>query len=403
MRSGYRKGAVLGLTIAEIFILLLFLILLTALALGNQWNEEKKQYENELAVLKNEIKHATFITPKEIETLRSRVNSAERERDLYWDDLLRKNQRLEETKKTLKNINAQVEVVEEERDRYKKELVQNKQRIEEINKVLDELLIEKFQEKQDLEQILNDIRESNNLAELERDRYSEELAQERQLVSKLREELDQSQYRLEDAVADLNDVRESNNLAEMERDLYSEELMQERQLVSKLRKELDQSQYRLEDAVADLSILRRKGENPPCWYETLQINEGKTREKPHYLLNVAVFDKGFVIAPRPAPPGGALDDNGSLYAEEARLLGVAELPYGKTLSDTDFTNTLRPLYEQGKQSKIRTYSCVFFVRVWDKTSPGSKARWKHAHDRILEGMFGTYDCTRRSMAWHSVI
>ncbi|MCY3837159.1 MAG: hypothetical protein OXH09_00630 [Gammaproteobacteria bacterium] len=46
---------------------------------------------------------------------------------------------------------------------------------------------------------------------------------------------------------------------------------------------------------------------------------------------------------------------------------------------------------------MRSYSCVFWVRVWDLTSRHAKARWQQAHDKLIEGMFGAY--TVRSDPW----
>ena len=51
---------------------------------------------------------------------------------------------------------------------------------------------------------------------------------------------------------------------------------------------------------------------------------------------------------------------------------------------------MRPIHQRGKDGKVRSYSCVFFVKVWDKTSPDAKARWQRAHDEVLEGLFGAY-------------
>ncbi|MDP6269340.1 MAG: hypothetical protein QF398_03000, partial [Alphaproteobacteria bacterium] len=31
--------------------------------------------------------------------------------------------------------------------------------------------------------------------------------------------------------------------------------------------------------------------NPPCWYQVISANEGKTREKPYYVFNVAITTK----------------------------------------------------------------------------------------------------------------
>ena len=268
MRAGYRRGTVLGLTIAEIFILLIFLLLLATLALNSQWNEEKKGYEEILAVLRSGNTDEPFITPAQIETLYVRMTEAEQARDRYQEDLAQEQRRRKEAEGAL---------------------TQEQEHRREAEEVLEGAL--KGQE----------------------------------------------------------------------------------------------------EAETALDVLRRKGENPPCWYETVATEDGKTREKAHYVFNVAVFDTDLVMAPSPVPSGAATDDGGASYAEEARSLGVAGLPYGKHLSDEAFTKHLKPLVKRGKQSKVRTYSCVFFIRVWDKTSPGAKDRWKQAHDRVLEGMFGVYD------------
>ena len=268
MRAAYRKGTVLGLTIAEIFILLVFLLILTMLVLSSQWNEEKKGYEEILTVLRSSNTDE-FITPKQIETLYVRMTEAEQASE----------------------------------------------------------------------------------------RYQQALTQEQEHRKEVEETLEQEQERRREAEV-----------------------------------ALEKSRKEREEAEIAVDVLRRKGENPPCWYETVATGNGKTREKAHYIFNVAVFDAGLVLAPSPVPSGAATDDGGPLtYAEEARWLGVEELPYGKNLGDAAFTKHVKQLVDLGKQSRVRTYSCVFFIRVWDKTSPGAKDRWKQAHDRVLEGMFGTYD------------
>ena len=282
MRGGYRQGTVLGLTIAEIFILLIFLLLLAMLTLNSQWNEKNKVYEETLAELRSANTDEPFITPEQIETLYVRMTEAEQARE----------------------------------------------------------------------------------------RYQEALAQEQEYRKEAEEALAQEQGRRVKAEEEQTQAQENRRAAE---------------------EALERARKGQEEAEITLDVLRRKGENPPCWYETVAAGDGKSREKAHYMFNVAVFDTGLLLAPSPVPSGAATDDGGPPYAEEARWLGVAGIPYGQHLSDEAFTKHLKPLVEQGKQSKVRTYSCVFFIRVWDKTSPGAKDRWKQAHDRVLEGMFGTYD------------
>lgn len=53
MEEGYRRGTVLGLTIAEIFILLVFLMLLALMGVNRYWSdkEAKKRWKQALALL----------------------------------------------------------------------------------------------------------------------------------------------------------------------------------------------------------------------------------------------------------------------------------------------------------------------------------------------------------------
>ncbi len=74
-------------------------------------------------------------------------------------------------------------------------------------------------------------------------------------------------------------------------------------------------------------------------------------------------------------------------AEQADSL---KAKYDQRLSDGEFNQHFEPIWEAGKTGKVRSYSCIFWIRVWDKTAPGAKMRWKQAHDKILEGLFGTY-------------
>ena len=152
----------------------------------------------------------------------------------------------------------------------------------------------------------------------------------------------------------------------------------------------EEAEQRAAEATEALRVLRVKGENPPCWYEIVDAEGGGTREKAHYTLNLAIFDEGIVMLPHEVPQGGAADDNGGTYAAEAERLGLAGLPYNQMLSDAQVRAVLLPIHDAGKERQVRTYSCTFFVQVWDQTSPNAKARWKHAHMNVIQRLFGTY-------------
>ena len=99
----------------------------------------------------------------------------------------------------------------------------------------------------------------------------------------------------------------------------------------------------------------------------------------------------------PIPEGNAEDDGGKSYAEEAEDLALGTIPYGIPLTDEEMRDVMQPLYEKGKASRVRTYSCIFYVRVWDETPAAAKLRWKQAHDGVLEQLFGTYQV--RDIPW----
>ena len=156
-----------------------------------------------------------------------------------------------------------------------------------------------------------------------------------------------------------------------------------------LRRRNEEISGEAEQAKADLDVLRRKGQNPPCWYETVAKDDG-TREKAHYIFNIAVHDEYMVVGRREIPPGGADDDSGRPYAEEAENLGLDDIRYDTPLTDVEMRRQMQPIFDLGKGREVRSYSCIFSVMVWDRTSPGAKVRWKEAHDGTLEGLFGTY-------------
>ena len=164
-------------------------------------------------------------------------------------------------------------------------------------------------------------------------------------------------------------------------------------LLDRLREAVDEqvaAQEEFELIREELRVLREKGVNPPCWYEKVPTTDGALREKPFYTFNLAVFDDGIVVRKVEAPPGGADDDGGGSYAQESEQLGLNRLPYDSLLSDAEFLGRFRDVQRAGKESQVRSYSCIFWVRVWDRTSATAKERWKQAHLNIVQGLFGAY-------------
>ena len=286
--EAYRRGTLLGLTMAEIFILLIFLLLLVLLALTSrheelkepeqaaQEPEEKERERKRLQTILSEWRPVIdeFKTPEEIWTLHRRAAGLQRQIDRYEDHL-------DETGDGPSTVRA----------------------------------------------LLEELHEENMALQDERDNLLQRVKTARQAAEQARTELD---------------------------------------------------------------IFRRKGENPPCWYRTIPAGAGKVREKPYYTFDIAIYDDAMEIRRREPPPGRAEDDNGPPYVDEARSLGLDRIDYDTRLTDTQMRKQLRPIADLGKGGKVRTYPCIFWVRVWDNTSADAKARWKRAHDDILESLFGTY-------------
>ena len=292
--SGYRRGAVLGLTVAETFILLTFLLIIALLGLIQGDEPLPEPGEPEAPRI--------WVRPERIETLVNEAKEAQKAKELAEEDRA---------------------AAERERD-------QAHERAEQARKAQE------------------DAEQARAAAERERDQAREQAEQAQRAV----EEADQAR-------------------ADAEREH--------------------------EQAQTDLETLRRKGKNPPCWYQVVDAGEGKTREKPDYAFNVAIHEDSIELAPRTPPQGGALDDGGGPYEDEWKRLQLDELPYGKPLSDDEFTEVVRDLVAQGRNRQVRTYECVFSVMVWDKTPDHAKKRWKDAHDRIIEGSFSAY--TVQDLVW----
>lgn len=331
-QSKYRRGTILGLTVAEIFILLLFLLMLAFLVLSQEQTQRLERQEQELEQLQTfretwEEPLAGIETPEEIVALKRlrdsvAANAGESGNERLLDQL-----------------------VEVERERIEAEAAR-----QELEKENEQLLAERAEQQEQLED------QQEQLEDLQqRNEEYEEIAEQQRIQQ---EKLDEQQEQLED---------------------------------------LQQRNEEYEEIVERQRILREKGQNPPCWYEIVPAANGGTREKAFYLFDIAVFDAHMIVRGRPPPPGGAFDDGGGPYAEEAASLPLEGIRYETPLADDEVVELLSPIFNAGKESSVRTYSCVFFVQVWDETSEFAKERWQQAHDRVLEGLFGTF--TVRDEPW----
>lgn len=349
MNNEFRRGTVLGLTIAEIFILLIFLVLLAFLGLANNWEKKEKEYlagQQLLSEWRDVIEE--FEAPEEIRTLYSKAKRLEQQLD--GKEAADAEKRLAALSRESVELREEVEAMRREREKLRDE-----------NTKLS-------QENSALQEERNSLREDSAAAKRNADQEMAALREEIETIRKQRDESIRDNGKLSNMYAALRE----------ERDALHEQLANAEQQTARIRAEFD--------------TFRRKGQNPPCWYETVAAGDG-TREKAHYLFNIAVHDEYMVVRRRPIPSGQADDDRdrpSRSYAEEAADLGLENIPFGTPLDDEEMNRHMKPIRDLGKDRGVRSYSCIFSVKVWDRTSPDAKLRWKQAHDGILEGLFGTY-------------
>ena len=309
MEEGYRRGTVLGLTIAEIFILLVFLMLLALMGMNRYWSDKLGPWKDVMAKYTPEKVKKAFKLPEQL-------------------------------RREIGDLNGQIEELER-----KKEALQRRIRVLEGGK------------------------------------------------TELEEKLDEANRKHGEAERAL--AEREKTLADAERKIETLTIENDR---------LGSSNSALQDENVSLHEEIRiigKGVTPPCWYqqieETNPITKADWREKPYYLFDIAIRDDHMEVQRLPIPEGSAKDDGGASYVEEAGKLTLDTIPYGTPLTDEEVRSAMRHLYEKGKGKQIRTYSCIFYVRVWDETHIGAKKRWKQAHDAVLEQLFGTYQV--RGASW----
>lgn len=308
--EGYRRGTVLGLTVAEVFVLLVFLILLALAGVNRYWSDKLAPWKDIMAQT----------NPKEVEAA------------LAQPDELRRR---------LERLNSQIAELEKEKER-----LQNRIRT---------LVGEQGTSREKLEETNAKLREA-------------ELA-----LAECEKALEDSQRKI--ATLMMEDPMLNDSIDELQRE---------------------------NDALRDKIRMIGKGITPPCWYqridETNPITKANWRERPYYLFDIVIRDDHMEVQPLPIPEGSAEDGGGKPYSQEAEGLGLNAVSYGIPLTNRQMLDVMTPLYEQGKASQVRTYSCIFYVRVWDETPEAAKDRWKRAHDGVLEQLFGTYQV--RDIPWN---
>ena len=133
------------------------------------------------------------------------------------------------------------------------------------------------------------------------------------------------------------------------------------------------------ELVADL-----KGQDSPCWFRPSKRANGVPYERALYIFDVLIDDDDIFVQDVPAP--------GPAYEEQKSSLPFDRNGLNRSLTDDEFLGAFEPLKRAAENREVRTdRRCTFYVAVWDATSETNKRRYKRAHNQIVQAIFNTYE------------
>lgn len=333
----YRRGLVLGLSLAELFLILLFLLLLVSMGLtafiqeeldaANKKNETLVSQNQELTDSLTEIQKILGGEITVVEFTRLVKDVAARQK------LIRQNEQLvdqlSKVNKELKTLSAVSEVL-------KKYDIQ------------PDALTELIEGKEDLAEAL-----AKNTA------LRETIVEQESKMKAVNQELVQ---------------------AEIEAELA-------RSLLEEAKKQISEKQDKIVEISKILDAVTDKGRNPPCWFRLVddKSEPGAKRQRDVKIFDVKIEDDGFVV----------IKHNNDKTPKPIEFGDLSSLPlypdssFNKKLSQNQFSSIFKTFYMAGENNKIQPYKCMFTVDVYDRTSNTNKTGYKRSLNTI-EGMFGTF-------------
>jgi Tfp pilus assembly protein PilO len=299
----YRRGLVLGLTMAEIIILIIFVLLLALSLVLSHKNDEMERLAKELA-----LKETEFATLKEASTVLEQLAGGKDSFENTFRELVLKRRKLDQ-------LEEKAAALEEKAAQLTRELTAARKKAEAYEKI---------------EQAFS---EAGLKADKPRElaAAAENLSEAREMKKALEQAgIDPSDpAAAKEQIANLTTAREAAARLEAEN------------------KSLKDRNKSLEDSVDHLKGKRggRSDEYPPCWTNP---NSGKTE----YIYDVALTAEGIVIYDLDLPHRRA----------DKTKLPLAGIVRQKPLSNSAFLDQTRALFDWSN-----TKECRFFVRVFDLT------------------------------------
>ncbi len=335
----YRRGVVLGLSLAELFLILLFLLLLATIGYSAIVEEEVDQLRAANSMLEktkqalNKARATNDQLAGEKADAMAKVGGAEAERDALRNKLT--------------TLESQVGGAEAERDALRDKL-----------KAADEALGNVIKA-EDIQDLIVGLQERIDELEAQVD----QLTPAAELGDEVREAAREAGVNSSDVPKIVADAAQAQSAIE---GLKSQ--------LADLEKERDA----LRDKLAALAEV--KGQYAPCWYAKDTQPNGEPRERPLYIFDVRIDDDSVFVKDIPAPTPE--------YASQKPTLPFNRGALNKSLSFGKFLKGFQLLKDAADNKEVQVYPCKFYVKVWVATT--SQESYRRALENVVENVFFTY-------------
>ena len=345
----YRRGLILGLSLAEVFLLLVFLLLLVAVGYAGMVAEEKKKIEDSVEIGKEVKKQYPNILPEEVEDLFIILKE-----NLIDDKDIDKQ--VEEIFKRIIELEAEVQKLKKENKELKKY----------GNDItgLQNLLSEKNEEIKTLKFELKKLKEENETLKAN-------LAQLKILNTALKSKLD----KLEEKIKKLEALIDQN-LPKLIDDLRDriKELEKDNNNLGNTVKDLEKENSKDKDVQEELLNLVGNGtQKIACW---TKFDQKLGRLRSLNIFDVLINNSGILIYDRKKHK--FLNQNE--LDERKNKIPMAQIEFNRTLSVTEFLFQTERMYRHGfdkkgyfsdLKQKYVSIPCLYNIQVYDKTTNDS--------------------------------
>ena len=330
--ASYRKGLVLGLTMAEIMVLIVFILLLALAGIFSKIQEREKLMEREVYNSEEKVQYLTDLLEKY-----EQISNGKSVQDLARELVLAQRQ--------LSVANAKNTELEAKNETSEALINDLKTLAEEMNfDPSPEAIIQALNELKTFKQVTASLGESGSFNEIQR--ALKQLTEFRELANNAG--IDPTPQSVGRALEDAERIKKG---LEGFGEKPIEEVIQE---IKNVQMDNNNIKGQMANLKRKLDSVGKGTEMPSCW-----AKEDGTVE---YIYDVALTSDGMKVR----------ESDISNREEERKNLPVSQISLNQGMDSREFLTSTRPLFEWSKEKE-----CRFFVRVYDLTKLDEKAIYKN--------------------------